>query len=133
MTMADDDEKRIAGEIAKVLDECRLSHAVHSRKIKELSALRSSAGGPFFRAFSRALTPLFDFPRRTVSSDRAVRFVSSFSAHRDGKDTATSDAFLEEFLRFLLLAAAAAHRAARFRACQIISEVWTSLHLESNL
>lgn len=131
--MVDDDEKRIAGEIARVLDECRQSQAIHSRKIKELYALRSSSGGPFFRAFSRALTPLFDFPRRTVSSERTVRFVSSFAAHRDGKDAATSDAFLEEFLRFLLLATAAGHRAARFRACQIISEVWKILHLESNL
>ncbi|WOL13772.1 condensin complex subunit 3 isoform X1 [Canna indica] len=122
--MAEEEQKRLAGEIARVLDECRLSHAVHPRKLKELSALRSSAASrPFFPAFSRALAPLFDFPRRTVSSERAVRFISAFAARRDEKDAAASDAFLEEFLRFLLVAAAAAHRAARFRACQIISEI----------
>ncbi|RWW53672.1 hypothetical protein BHE74_00039816 [Ensete ventricosum] len=124
-----EEERRLAGEIARVLDECRLSHAVHPRKLKELCALRSTSaadahpGVCFFAAFSRAVTPLFDFPRRTVSSERAVRFVSAFAARRDEKDAAVCDAFLEEFLRFLLVAAAAAHRPARFRACQIISEI----------
>ncbi|XP_064939110.1 uncharacterized protein LOC135583761 isoform X3 [Musa acuminata AAA Group] len=124
-----EEERRLAGEIARVLDECRLSHAVHPRKLKELSALRSAsvadahAGLCFFAAFTRAVTPLFDFPRRTVSSERAVRFVSAFAARRDEKDAVVCDAFLEEFLRFLLVAAAAAHRPARFRACQIISEI----------
>ncbi|CAL9136566.1 unnamed protein product [Musa textilis] len=126
--MAEED-RRLAGEIARVLDECRLSHAVHPRKLKELSALRSASAADahpglcFFAAFSRAVTPLFDFPRRTVSSERAVRFVSAFAARRDEKDAVVCDAFLEEFLRFLLVAAAAAHRPARFRACQIISEI----------
>nr|XP_009417689.1 PREDICTED: condensin complex subunit 3 isoform X1 [Musa acuminata subsp. malaccensis] len=124
-----EEERSLAGEIARVLDECRLSHAVHPRKLKELSALRSAsvadahAGLCFFAAFTRAVTPLFDFPRRTVSSERAVRFVSAFAARRDEKDAVVCDAFLEEFLRFLLVAAAAAHRPARFRACQIISEI----------
>lgn len=124
-----EEERRLAGEIGRVLDECRLSHAVHPRKLKELSALRSASAADahpglcFFAAFTRAVTPLFDFPRRTVSSERAVRFVSAFAARRDEKDAVVCDAFLEEFLRFLLVAAAAAHRPARFRACQIISEV----------
>ncbi|THU47350.1 hypothetical protein C4D60_Mb09t14560 [Musa balbisiana] len=124
-----EEERRLAGEIGRVLDECRLSHAVHPRKLKELSALRSASAADahpglcFFAAFTRAVTPLFDFPRRTVSSERAVRFVSAFAARRDEKDAVVCDAFLEEFLRFLLVAAAAAHRPARFRACQIISEI----------
>ncbi|KAH7655972.1 Condensin complex subunit 3 protein [Dioscorea alata] len=125
--MSETDEKRLAGEIARLLDECRLSHAVHSRKLKELSALRSSSSSSsrvrFFPSFSRALSPLFDFPRRTPGSERTVRFVSAFAAHRNVRDPAVCDTFLEEFLRFLLVAAGASHRSARFRACQIISEI----------
>ncbi|KAM0952757.1 putative armadillo-like helical, condensin complex subunit 3 [Dioscorea sansibarensis] len=116
--MSETDEKRLAGEIARLLDECRLSHAVHSRKLKELSALRSSSSSSssrvrFFPSFARALSPLFDFPRRTPGSERTVRFVSAFAAHRNVRDPAVCDAFLEEFLRFLLVAACASHRSAR--------------------
>nr|XP_019708609.1 condensin complex subunit 3 [Elaeis guineensis] len=118
------EEKRLAREIARVLDECRLSHAVHTRKLRELSALRSSAPpGLFFPSFARALTPLFDFARRSLAAERTVRFVSAFAALPDAKDAATSGAFLEEFLRFLLVASGAANRTARFRSCQIISEI----------
>ncbi|EHA8590767.1 hypothetical protein COCNU_scaffold023732G000010 [Cocos nucifera] len=119
------EEKRLAREIAGVLDECRLSHAVHTRKLRELSALRSSAPpGLFFPSFARALTPLFDFPRRSLAAERTVRFVSAFVALADANaNAAASGVFLEEFLRFLLVASGAAHRTARFRSCQIISEI----------
>ncbi|KAJ0987235.1 hypothetical protein J5N97_005591 [Dioscorea zingiberensis] len=124
-----DDEKRLAVEIARLLDECRLSHALQSRKLKELFALlrssssSSSRGARFFPSFTRAISPLFDFTRRTPGSERTVRFISAFAAHRNVRDPAVCDAFLEEFLRYLLVAAGAAHRSARFRACQIISEI----------
>ncbi|KAK8937759.1 hypothetical protein KSP40_PGU004248 [Platanthera guangdongensis] len=115
---------RLSQQIAQILDECRLSHAVHSRKLKELAALRST-GPPncFFPSFSSAIIPLFDFSRRTPSSERAVRFIAAFAARRDPRHAAACDAFLEEFLRFLLTGAQAAHRTARFRSCHIISEI----------
>ncbi|XP_073109481.1 uncharacterized protein [Elaeis guineensis] len=100
-------------EIARVLDECRLSHAVHTRKLRELSALRSSAPpGLFFPSFARALTPLFDCARRSLAAERTVRFFSAFAALPDAKDVAASGAFLEEFLLFLLVASGAANRTA---------------------
>ncbi|PKA62735.1 hypothetical protein AXF42_Ash018943 [Apostasia shenzhenica] len=121
-SVAEDD--RLSCKIAGILDECRLSHAVHNRKLKELAVVRSSAPPfCFFPPFARALLPLFSFPRRTVSAERTVRFIAAFVAHRDGGSAAACDAFLEEFLRFLLTATNASHRAARFRSCHIISEI----------
>nr|GMC62438.1 condensin complex subunit 3 [Ipomoea batatas] len=113
-------------KIARVLDEVRSSHATHLRKLKELSALRSRSSvssEKFFAAFCTALTPLFDFQRRTSSAERIIRFVAIFAGERDSKNASHSDAFLEQFLRFLLVAAVAANRTARIRACQIISEI----------
>lgn len=113
-------------KIARVLDEVRSSHATHLRKLKELSALRSRSSvssEKFFAAFCTALTPLFDFQRRTSSAERIIRFVAIFAGERDSKNASHSDAFLEQFLRFLLVAAVAANKTARIRACQIISEV----------
>ncbi|KAJ4974961.1 hypothetical protein NE237_008135 [Protea cynaroides] len=121
--MEDREEKLLMQKIARVLDECRSSYAIHTRKLKELLALRSSSPLCFFSVFSKILTPLFDFQRRTVSAERIVRFVAVFSAHRDEKHASQCDAFLEEFLRFLLIAAAACNKTARFRSCQIISEI----------
>ncbi|KAI4320278.1 hypothetical protein MLD38_033775 [Melastoma candidum] len=105
-----------ARQIAKILDDSRTSSATHNRKLRELSSLRSNPG--FFPSFSRALTPLFEFQRRSPSCERAVKFVASFAAASCGEGW-----FLEEFLRFLLVAAAAANKATRFRACQIVSEI----------
>ncbi|KAL2322399.1 hypothetical protein Fmac_026778 [Flemingia macrophylla] len=104
-------------KIAAILDEARSSYATHNRKLKELSLLRSKSPSPshFFSAFSKTLTPLFDFHRRLSSADRVVSFVSNFAA-------ATDDEFLDHFLKFLLAAAAASNKTARYRACQIISE-----------
>ncbi|MQM06419.1 hypothetical protein Taro_039240, partial [Colocasia esculenta] len=122
----DEETKRLALEIARILDECRLSQAVHWRKLKDLSALRSSSRIVLFlNSFTRALIPLFGFAKRTVSIDRTVRFVSAFAALRDGKsgDAAVCNAFLEGFLRFLLVAARSANKTARLRGCQITSEI----------
>ncbi|KAM0952655.1 putative condensin complex subunit 3 [Dioscorea sansibarensis] len=94
-----------------------------SRSPALLLSSSSSSRVRFFPAFARALSPLFDFPRCTPGSERIVRFVSAFAAHRNIRHPAVCDAFLEEFLRFLLVAAGASHRSARFRACQIISEI----------
>ncbi|CAI9110253.1 OLC1v1010247C1 [Oldenlandia corymbosa var. corymbosa] len=115
-------------KIARVLDEARASQATHNRKLKELlNLLRSSASAPdaFFAAFSEALTPLFDFGRRSASAERIIRFVSVFSTFRSDKDTNSSltDDFLERFLRFLLVASGAANKNARLKACQIVSEI----------
>ncbi|KAI0516305.1 hypothetical protein KFK09_008977 [Dendrobium nobile] len=118
------EDHRLARQIAEILDECRLSHAVHTRKLKELTAIRSAVPNDlFFPSFAQAIKPLFDLSRRTPSSERAVRFVAAFAARRDGKNAFACDAFLEEFLRFLLIGTNAAHRAARFRSCHIISEI----------
>ncbi|KAL2316735.1 hypothetical protein Fmac_030611 [Flemingia macrophylla] len=91
------------------------SYATHNRKLKELSLLRSKSPSPshFFSAFSKTLTPLFDFHRRLASTDRVVSFVSTFAAAAD-------DEFLDHFLKFLLAAAATSNKTARYRACQIV-------------
>jgi condensin complex subunit 3 len=119
-----DESNRLARDVARVLDECRVSLAVHPRKLRELAALRSStsSGGRFPPAFCIATTPLFDIARRSASTDRAARFVAAF-ASASASAGGGGDGFLEGFLRFLVAASAAAHRPARFRACQIISEV----------
>ncbi|CAM8881089.1 unnamed protein product [Rhodiola kirilowii] len=109
-------------KIAKILDEARSSNAAHVRKLKELAKLRSSSVS-FFSAFSKTLIPLFDFARRTASAERIVRFVAVFSTTRDLNDCSMSDAFLEEFVRFLLVASSAASKTSRLRSCQIISEI----------
>ncbi|KAL3525026.1 hypothetical protein ACH5RR_013398 [Cinchona calisaya] len=116
-------------KIARVFDDSRISHATtHIRKLKELSALlRSLASTPekFFLAFSEALTPLFDFSRRTASVERIIKFIAAFATFRSDKNVNAPeiDDFLERFLRFLLVASAAANKTARLRACQIISEI----------
>ncbi|OIT00996.1 PREDICTED: condensin complex subunit 3 [Nicotiana attenuata] len=117
--------KKLTEKISRVLDEARSSNAIHQRKLKELSAIRSDTKSPekFSGAFSRALTPLFDFQRRTASAERIIRFVAVFASVRDGKNASDCDAFLEKFLEFLLVAAVAANKTARIRACQIISEI----------
>ncbi|KAL6003435.1 hypothetical protein ACLOJK_023658 [Asimina triloba] len=119
------DANLLSHKISAIFDECRLSYAVHPRKLKELSALQSSPSSKphFFPSFSQALKPLFDFPRKTAAAERIVRFVSIFAARRDEKHAADCDAFQEDFLKFLLAAAGAANKNARFRSCQIISEI----------
>ncbi|KAJ7964464.1 Condensin complex subunit 3 [Quillaja saponaria] len=120
-----DEENQLMEKIAKILDEARASYAILNRKLKELSALRlkSSSSNQFFSVFSKTLTPLFDFQRRLASAERIVRFVSIFTTTRDPKNSSACDEFLEHFLKFLLVAAAAANKTARFRACQIVSEI----------
>ncbi|AQL02927.1 ARM repeat superfamily protein [Zea mays] len=120
------DSDRLAREVARVLDECRASHAVQPRKLRELAALRSSSGGGgrlFIAAFHVAVTPLFALARRSAESDRVARFISAFASASASSADDGGNGFLEEFLRFLVTASKAAHRPARFRACQIISEI----------
>ncbi|KAF8378590.1 hypothetical protein HHK36_029938 [Tetracentron sinense] len=109
-----EEEKLLMQQISRVLDESRASYAIHTRKLKDLIAIRSSSPLRFFSAFSKTLTPLFDFQRRTASAERIIRFVSIFSALRDGKNATDCDAFLEEFLRFLLIASVASNKTASF-------------------
>uniref|UniRef100_A0A0E0A7T0 Nuclear condensin complex subunit 3 C-terminal domain-containing protein n=1 Tax=Oryza glumipatula TaxID=40148 RepID=A0A0E0A7T0_9ORYZ len=119
--------RRLAGEVARVLDECRASLAVHPRKLRELAALRSSspaAAGRFLPAFCAALTPLFDLAKRSAGAERVARFAAAFaSASSAAAGCGGGDGFLEGFLRFLLAGSAATHRPARLRSCQIISEI----------
>ncbi|WVZ81718.1 hypothetical protein U9M48_029062 [Paspalum notatum var. saurae] len=127
-TGAAGDSARLAREVARVLDECCASLAVHPRKLRELAALRSSSGGAgagdrFLSAFCTAVTPLFDFSRRSAGSDRATCFVAAFASASASSADGGDDGFLEGFLRFLIKASEAAHRPARSRACQIVSEI----------
>ncbi|KAI4299612.1 hypothetical protein L6164_033053 [Bauhinia variegata] len=122
---AADEDKQLMLKIAKLLDEAKSSYAIHNRKRKELSVLQSKCSSipQFFSAFSKTLTPLLDFQRRLASADRIVRFISVFASIRDATSASASDEFLEHFLKFLLVAAAAADKTVRFRACQIVSEI----------
>ncbi|RLN12501.1 hypothetical protein C2845_PM09G07030 [Panicum miliaceum] len=117
---------RLAREVARVLDDCCASLAVHQRKLRELAAIRAApggGGGRFLRAFCVAVTPLFDLARRSAGSDRAARFVAAFASASASSADGGGDGFLEGFIRFLITASEAAHRPARLRACQIISEI----------
>lgn len=112
-------------KIAKIVDDAKTSNATHPRKLKALSAvlLKSPSLHHFSLAFTKTLTPLFLILKRTPSVERVVRFVSAFASARDPNDASASDEFLEKFLNFLLVGATAANKTARFRSCQIISEV----------
>ncbi|KAM1132784.1 hypothetical protein EV1_046761 [Malus domestica] len=124
-----EDEKPLMLKIAQIFDDARTSNASHNRKLKELSALRSktSSSSLFFSAFCKTLLPLFSFQRRTASAERIVRFISAFATARDSGNVSQSDAFLEDFLRFLLPASSAAKKTSRSRACQIVSEIIVQL------
>lgn len=117
-----EENRKLSVKITKVLDDVRTSHATHIRKLKELAALRSSSPVEFRAAFCAALTPLFDFQRRTASSERIIKFASVFACSRGSKGD-SGDEFLENFLKFLITAATASNKTARYRACQIVSEV----------
>ncbi|CAN6830640.1 unnamed protein product [Brassica oleracea] len=124
-------------KIAKILNDTRTSYATHNRKLRELASLRSKLSpsdsddeSPPLRRFSsvffKTLTPLFAAAqRRTAAAERIVRFVAEFAclgSNSDGGDS-DCDEFLDGFLRFLIPGSVAANRNARFRACQIISEI----------
>ncbi|GER47076.1 condensin complex subunit [Striga asiatica] len=118
-----EEHRKLLLKIARIFDDVRTSHATHNRKLKELAALRSSLPPTeFCAAFCKALTPLFNFQRRTSAAERIIKFASVFACSR-GADGTSSDEFLENFLKFLLVAAGAADKTARFRACQIVSEI----------
>ncbi|KAK9062182.1 hypothetical protein SSX86_019368 [Deinandra increscens subsp. villosa] len=118
------EEKLLMQKIAKVFDDAKGSRASHIRKLKDLSALRSSIPiAQFFDAFSKTLIPVFTTQRRIASVERIVQFVSIFACLRDPNNSEDCDAFFEQFFRFLIAGTVAANRTARFRACQIISEI----------
>lgn len=127
-------DRNLTQRIAKILNESRTSYATHNRKLKELATIRaklsssesevdsSSSIRQFSSVFFKTLTPLFiAAQRRTAAAERVVRFVAEFACLRC--NNSDCDEFLEEFLKFLMVGSVAANRNARFRACQIISEV----------
>ncbi|WCJ25190.1 ARM repeat superfamily protein [Euphorbia peplus] len=118
----DEEAKHLMPKLAKILDDSKASNATHIRKLKELSAIRSKFP-QFAPAFFKTLTPLFHIHRRIASAERVIRFVSLFATTRDPDNVSVCDEFLEDFLKFLLVATKAANKTARFRACQIISEI----------
>ncbi|XP_023735555.1 uncharacterized protein LOC111883455 [Lactuca sativa] len=118
------EEKHLMQKIAKVFNDARASRASHIRKLKDLSALRSSVPlAQFFDAFSKNLTLIFTTQRRIASVERIVQFVAIFACLRDPNHSEDCDEFFERFLRLLMAGTAATSRTARFRACQIISEI----------
>ncbi|XP_071735403.1 uncharacterized protein [Rutidosis leptorrhynchoides] len=119
-----DEQKLLIHKIGKVLDEAKGSRASHIRKLRDLTALRASIpAAQFFSAFSKTLTPIFTTQRRIASVERIIQFVASFACIRDPNNSEAYDLFFEQFLRFLIASTTAANRTARFRACQIISEI----------
>ncbi|KAG7543651.1 Armadillo-type fold [Arabidopsis thaliana x Arabidopsis arenosa] len=128
-------DRNLTQKIAKILNETRTSYATHNRKLKELATIRSklsssesessSSVHQFSSVFFKTLTPLFvAAQRRTAAAERVVRFAAEFACLRSNSDgDSDCDEFLEEFLKFLVVGSVAANRNARFRACQIISEI----------
>ncbi|CAE6201724.1 unnamed protein product [Arabidopsis arenosa] len=127
-------DRNLTQKIAKILNETRTSYATHNRKLKELATIRSklsssesesSSVHQFSSVFFKTLTPLFmAAQRRTAAAERVVRFAAEFACLRRISDgDSDCDEFLEEFLKFLVVGSVAANRNARFRACQIISEI----------
>nr|BAE98725.1 chromosome condensation protein -like [Arabidopsis thaliana] len=138
IAMASADRNNLTQKIAKILNETRTSYATHNRKLKELATIRSKLSSSesesesvsssilqFSSVFLKTLTPLFiAAQRRTAAAERVVRFVAEFACLRSNSDgDSDCDEFLEEFLKFLVAGSVAANRNARFRACQIISEI----------
>ncbi|KAL9252604.1 Condensin complex subunit 3-like protein [Drosera capensis] len=124
MASSNHEDNPLLAKIVKVFNESSASYATHKRKLKELSHLRSSwPHEAFFASFTKSLTPLLNFQRRTASTERAVRFVAIFCSVRDSDCDNSYDVFLEEVLKFLVTAASAANKTVRFRACQLISEI----------
>ncbi|KAL9230904.1 hypothetical protein vseg_006195 [Gypsophila vaccaria] len=122
--MAETEQKdaQLTLKIGTILEDSKASYASHNRKLRELSKLKSSSNN-FFTCFRIAVLPLFCFQRRTPSAERVIRFVSTFSCFTGSSNAAFDHSFLEDFLRFLLSAVSSANKTARFRSCQIISEV----------
>ncbi|XP_031491341.1 uncharacterized protein LOC116258361 [Nymphaea colorata] len=112
--------------IGRILNECQHSFAAHGRKLKEMGCLRSSSHPDldFTHCWTTMLSPLFATVKRAPSTERLVRFVALFAVSEAARP---GDAFLEDFLRFLLASSAASNKAVRFRSCQIVSEIMMQL------
>ncbi|KAF3786860.1 Condensin complex subunit 3 [Nymphaea thermarum] len=117
---------QLCERIGRILNECQHSLAVHGRKLKEMGCLRSTSHPDldFTHCWTSTLSPLFATVKRAPSTERLVRFVALFAVSEAARP---GDAFLEDFLRFLLASSAASNKAVRFRSCQIVSEIMMQL------
>ena len=65
--------------------------------------------------------------QRDVHTERVIRFVIAFTAHREPGHEEEADAFCESLILFLLNVTTAKDRAIRFRACQLVAGILNAL------
>ena len=109
--------------IPRTLNECQHAQTPHLRTIKELVKCRSEHPADFLPVWCQCLRPVFLVQEKELSVERVVKYVSAFAAYRNEEHEQECDAFVEDFLKHLLLLTNAANKTVRYRACQLIAEV----------
>ncbi|KAL3677038.1 hypothetical protein R1sor_026986 [Riccia sorocarpa] len=110
-------------EVPRILNECQHSVATHPRGIKKLVKCRAVDPDEFLRTWILCFEPLFLVSGREPVVERMIKFAASFTAYWDEVHQDDCEIFVENFLGVLLKWVDASHKAVRFRACQLISEV----------
>ncbi|XP_024527782.1 condensin complex subunit 3 isoform X2 [Selaginella moellendorffii] len=109
--------------LVRIFNECQQTHASHRRHLKDLvKSRRQQDQQEFAGLFKRFVTPIFDVMKKEPAVERIVKFVASVVTFRD-ENAAECDAFLEDFVDFLLSAVDSSNKSVRYRSCQILSEV----------
>jgi len=88
---------------------------------------RSEHRETFFTILCDSLRPIFLVQEKEPSVERVVKYVSAFAAYRDEEYAEDCNSFVEDFLKHLLAFVDAANKTIRFRACQLIAEVASSV------
>ncbi|CAL6413979.1 unnamed protein product [Bathycoccus prasinos] len=114
--------------VARLLNETQLGVAMHKRIVKQMTELRHVNGNEkFLQEMCTCLLHVLLEYKRDLHTERVIRFIISFTAHREPGHEDEADEFCESLIRFLLNVTAAKDRAVRFRACQMVAGILNAL------
>uniref|UniRef100_A0A7S3ELP4 Nuclear condensin complex subunit 3 C-terminal domain-containing protein n=1 Tax=Rhodosorus marinus TaxID=101924 RepID=A0A7S3ELP4_9RHOD len=122
----------VTAEVRACFQDGQRSFASHKRIVQRLSVAFARDRKIFWKEFIRAVNRVLVIYARTAAVERVVQLIATFAG---GHSTATSsderqsglENFCSALIAYLLERTSATSKAVRFRSCQLVSTVLTSL------